>query len=133
MQFKEQLHAQWFENVVARNVLVSFVTQCQEDYDLFLSEIREKLGIPVNCMLADVGKSRRRSVVGPNHDPTGVLAAAHGGPEPHGQSGGAGGVSGGRSSCAVQLHYLPLRDDGERQLVDAADDEHGGSRVGVGG
>jgi len=57
VQFKEQLHAQWFENVVARNVLVSFVTQCQEDYDLFLSEIREKLGIPVNCMLADVGES----------------------------------------------------------------------------
>lgn len=43
--------------MVARNVLVSFVTQCQEDYDLFLSEIREKLGIPVNCMLADVGES----------------------------------------------------------------------------
>lgn len=55
VQFKEKLHAQWFENVVARNVLVSFVTQCQEDYDLFLSEVREKLGIPVNCMLADVG------------------------------------------------------------------------------
>ena len=57
MQFKEQLHAQWFENVVARNVLGALGTLWQVDYDLFLRASREKRGIPVNCMLADVGKS----------------------------------------------------------------------------
>ena len=54
VQFKERLHAQWFENTTSRNVLTSFVVECSEDYDFLLSELREKQGIPINCMLADV-------------------------------------------------------------------------------
>ena len=54
LQFKERLHAQWFENTTSRNVLTSFVVECSEDYDFILSELREKRGIPINCMLADV-------------------------------------------------------------------------------
>ncbi len=48
------MHAQWFENTTSRNVLTSFVVECSEDYDFLLSELREKQGIPINCMLADV-------------------------------------------------------------------------------
>lgn len=55
VRFQSQLHAQWFENCIPRHVLLSFVTQCKEDYDLLLNEVRDKKGIPINCLLADVG------------------------------------------------------------------------------
>lgn len=55
VRFANSLHAQWFENCISRTILLSFVTQCKEDYDLLLTEVRDRQGIPINCLIADVG------------------------------------------------------------------------------
>ena len=59
VRFADSLHAQWFENCISRTILLSFVTQCKEDYDLLLTEVRDRQGIPINCLIADVGIAKR--------------------------------------------------------------------------
>lgn len=56
ISFKQDLACKWFENTISHDVMLSFVTQCTEDYDLFVSEVRLKQNLRVSVMNVDVGK-----------------------------------------------------------------------------
>lgn len=64
VSFREEIACKWFENTVRHDVMLSFVTQCTEDYDLFVQEVRTKLNMRVNVINVDVRLRGGGDVVG---------------------------------------------------------------------
>lgn len=54
VSFTENKACQWFENTIAKDTMLSFVTQCNEDYDLFVREVRERMNYRVSVISVDV-------------------------------------------------------------------------------
>lgn len=54
VSFASPLHAQWLENSVSRNLLLTFIAQCPEDYN-FLQQAIHTGAIKCNVAMMDVG------------------------------------------------------------------------------
>lgn len=54
VSFTDNRACQWFENTIAKDTMLSFVTQCNEDYDLFVREVRERMNYRVSVISVDV-------------------------------------------------------------------------------
>ena len=54
ISFSDDRACQWFENTISNDMMLTFVTQCTEDYDLFVREVREKLHYRISVTSVDV-------------------------------------------------------------------------------
>ena len=54
VSFTHDNACKWFENTISRDIMLSFVTQCTEDYDFLIREVREKKNIRISVINVDV-------------------------------------------------------------------------------
>ena len=54
VQFSDPLHMKWFENTISRNLMISFVVQCADDYNLLVESFKKER-IRANVVMVDVG------------------------------------------------------------------------------
>ena len=60
VQFSDPLHMKWFENTISRNLMISFVAQCSDDYNLLVESFKKER-IRANIVMVDVSASYQLS------------------------------------------------------------------------